>query len=143
MLPHNSSEDKGGFFWKMRARPLDRVFCEQLADEKLADNGPGSYPPLMVFHPSITNTEELHGLIKRMMKNEDVNDEDKLYVIAGNHNYTSNTICIEKMKSWKREGWREQIKVYETMNTQVFCYPGKDTAQQNVDLIMAVSFFIF
>ena len=126
----------------MRARPLDKKFAEKLAEDKLKSKGPGSYAPMMVFHPSITKLDKLKLLLNRMVKGEEVNDEDKLYVIAGNHNYTSNTICMEKIKVHGLEGWRDEIKLYESMNTHVFAYPGKETIQENVDLIMAVSFFI-
>ena len=138
-MPSSSQEDPTGFLYRIRVRNIDESWVRDLTQIKLRDNAPGSYPPLFLFHPSISRHEELSHLVSKMQKNLEVDEEDKLYILAGNHNYLSNVRAIQTIDALKAGNYKEDIKIFQNLLASVFVNP-RVNQNEKINLLTAVSF---
>lgn len=113
VLPYSKDEDKdpNSVLYRLRVRPEIKEWVEELVVQKSKDLRPSSYSPVFCFHPRINNPLRLKELLTRMVSGAEVEEEDHLYILGGNHNFRSN---VEVMKKLKVQGYDQSILKFST-----------------------------
>ena len=133
-LPRQADSDNWRYQLRTRAFIPERY--EKLHRDKVQNKAIGHYAPPVVFHQTITNQEDLEALLEKMVNGEEVEEDDRLYLTANNHNYLSNQSAYDELL---RHGEKpEDIGGMLYMDVVPMRWPA-ETHAQNLARIRAVS----